>query len=101
MSDNTIVVYLSDHGANNLLRHKQMPTEGGLHVPFMMMGPEEYVPKQGVRSDLISTLDLSATTLAWAGIAKPDWYEGRDLFAKDFSTANMGRLGQRSTRPHH
>ncbi|MEM9017181.1 MAG: sulfatase-like hydrolase/transferase, partial [Verrucomicrobiota bacterium] len=30
---NTIVVYLSDHGANRLVRHKQMPTEGGLLAP--------------------------------------------------------------------
>ena len=30
--ENTIVVYLSDHGANHLVRHKQMPTEGGLRA---------------------------------------------------------------------
>jgi hypothetical protein len=29
-------------------------------------------------------LDLSATSLAWAGIALPEWMEGRDLFAEDF-----------------
>jgi hypothetical protein len=29
-------------------------------------------------------LDLTATTLTWAGIKLPDWYEGRNLFAKDF-----------------
>ena len=84
LAKNTIVVYFSDHGANHLVRHKQMPTEGGLHVPFMMMGPEKYIPKKGVRNDLVNTLDLSATTLAWAGIDIPDWFEGRDLFAKDF-----------------
>jgi N-sulfoglucosamine sulfohydrolase len=81
---NTIVVYFSDHGANHLVRHKQMPTEGGLHVPFMLMGPAKWVPKQGARKDLVSTLDLTATTLTWAGIKLPDWYEGRNLFAKDF-----------------
>ena len=84
LKDNTIVVYLSDHGANHLVRHKQMPTEGGLHVPFMLMGPEKWVPKQGARNDLVSTLDLTATTLSWAGIKLPDWYEGRNLFAKEF-----------------
>ncbi|MFP6763133.1 MAG: sulfatase-like hydrolase/transferase, partial [Planctomycetaceae bacterium] len=88
LAGNTIVVYFSDHGANHLVRHKQMPTEGGLHVPFMMMGPEKYVPKQGVRKDLVSTLDLSATTLAWGGIEIPDWYEGRDLFAEKFQSRN-------------
>ena len=84
LEGNTIVVYLSDHGANHLVRHKQMPTEGGLHVPFVLMGPEKWVPKQGARNDLVSTLDLTATTLSWAGIKLPEWYEGRNLFAKDF-----------------
>ena len=84
LEGNTIVVYLSDHGANHLVRHKQMPTEGGLHVPFVLMGPEKWVPKQGARKDLVSTLDLTATTLSWAGIKLPEWYEGRNLFAKDF-----------------
>ncbi|MEM9280211.1 MAG: sulfatase [Verrucomicrobiota bacterium] len=84
VADNTIVVYFSDHGANQLVRHKQMPTEGGLHVPFVVMGPEQWVPKQGKRNDLVDMLDLSATTLAWAGIEIPDWYEGQDLFADDF-----------------
>lgn len=78
--DNTIVVYFSDHGANNLVRHKQMPTEGGLHVPFVIAGPDPWVPAPSVRDDLVNMLDLSATTLAWAGVEIPDWYEGQDLF---------------------
>jgi len=84
LAENTIVVYFSDHGANNLVRHKQMATEGGLHVPFIIMGPEGWVPQQKVREDLIDLLDLSATTLAWAGIEKPTWYSGQDLFGNDF-----------------
>ncbi|MEC7567546.1 MAG: sulfatase-like hydrolase/transferase, partial [Bacteroidota bacterium] len=84
LNENTIVVYFSDHGANNLLRHKQMTTEGGLRVPFVVMGPKQYVPKGVVRSDLVNMLDLTATTLAWAGLEQPSWYEGKDLFAKDF-----------------
>jgi arylsulfatase A-like enzyme len=84
LADNTIVVYFSDHGANHLLRHKQMATEGGLHVPFVVMGPDKYVPEQQVRDDLVDMLDLTATTLAWAGIEQPAWYEGRNLFGEDF-----------------
>ena len=78
--ENTIIVYFGDHGANNLVRHKQMPTEGGLHVPFIMAGPDPYVPASSVRDDLVNLLDLSATTLAWAGVPLPDWYEGQNLF---------------------
>lgn len=84
LSENTIVVYFGDHGANNLVRHKQMPTEGGLHVPFIMAGPAPYVPASAVRDDLVNLLDLSATTLAWAGVPRPDWYEGQNLFDSKF-----------------
>ena len=82
LSDNTIVVYFGDHGANNLVRHKQMPTEGGLHVPFIINGPDPWVPAPSVRDDLVDLLDLSATTLAWAGVGIPDWYEGQHLFGQ-------------------
>ena len=82
LTDSTIVVYFSDHGANNLVRHKQQPTEGGSHVPFIITGPDPWVPAPSVRDDLVSMLDLSATTLAWAGIKQPKWMEGQDLFSE-------------------
>ena len=61
-----------------------MLTEGGLHVPFVVMGPNKYVPKNSVRNDLVNMLDLSATTLSWAGVDVPNWYEGQNLFSKNF-----------------
>lgn len=83
--ESTIVVYFSDHGANNLVRHKQMPTEGGLHVPFIVLGPDKWVPNAGTpRHDLIDTLDLVATSFVWAGLDVPKWVEGQDLFAENF-----------------
>ncbi len=84
--EETIVAYFSDHGANNLVRHKQMPTEGGLHVPFIVRFPKKGQPVApgSVREDLVNMLDLSATTLSWAGIKQPHWFEGHDLFAADF-----------------
>jgi len=85
LEDSTIVVYFSDHGANNLVRHKQMPTEAGLHVPLIVKGPEKWVPAGQIRNDLVSILDVSATTLSWAGIAHPEWMEGQNLFAADFT----------------
>ena len=84
LTDSTIVVYFSDHGANNLVRHKQQPTEGGSHVPFIITGPARWVAAPSVRDDLVSMLDLSATTLAWAGVDQPKWMEGQDLFGEKF-----------------
>ena len=99
LAENTIVVYFSDHGANNLVRHKQMATEGGLQVPFIIMGPEAWVPQQQVREDLVDLLDLSATTLAWAGIKKPTWYSGQDLFGDDFKARSF--VGAHKDRLDH
>lgn len=84
LDKNTLVVYFSDHGANNFVRHKQMLSEGGLHVPLIISGPEKYIPKKTTRDDLVNLIDLSATTLGWAGIKIPSWFEGQDLFAKNF-----------------
>lgn len=82
LADNTIIVYFGDHGANNLVRHKQMPTEGGLHVPFIISGAQRFIPAPSVRDDLVNLLDLSATTLAWAGVDIPKRYEGQFLFGE-------------------
>ena len=38
-----------------------------------------------MRNDLVSALDLSATSLAMAGIDIPEYFESRDLFADNFT----------------
>jgi arylsulfatase A-like enzyme len=53
-----------------------------MHVPLVMRGPK--TPRGVVRDDLVSHIDLSATSLAYAGIAIPKGMEGRDLFAADY-----------------
>lgn len=83
--DNTIVFIFSDHGCY-LPRHKQFCYEGSLHVPLIILAPQS-LAKQAAgtrRSDLISALDITATSLAFAGIPVPDWYDSKDLFAKDY-----------------
>ena len=75
---NTIVFFFSDHGNNHSLRHKQFCYEGGVHVPLIISGPG--IEKNSTRNELISGLDISATTLALAGIELPDYLHGKDLF---------------------
>ncbi|MFT5409671.1 MAG: N-sulfoglucosamine sulfohydrolase, partial [Verrucomicrobiales bacterium] len=95
LEDSTIVVYFSDHGANNLVRHKQMPTEAGLHVPLIIKGPEKWVPSSGeIRNDLVSILDVSASTLTWAGVPYPKWIEGQNLFADNFKAREFVGSGR-------
>jgi len=84
--ENTIVICFSDHGCY-LPRHKQFCYEGGLHVPFIISAPKAY-SKQGagaIRNDLISALDISATSLSFAGIDIPEWYDSKDLFDKNYN----------------
>ena len=63
-ADNTMVVYLGDHGAD-LLRGKRTSYEGGVRVPLIIRCPGKAQPKQ-VRNELVSTLDLMPTLLAVA-----------------------------------
>jgi arylsulfatase A-like enzyme len=81
--DDTIVIYWTDHGMR-LHRHKQWLYEGGIRVPLVIAGPG--IDKGTSRDDLINGIDISATTLAIAGVDldKHEWIEGRDFFAEDY-----------------
>lgn len=76
-SDNTMVVYLGDHGAD-LLRGKRTSYEGGLRVPLIVRWPGNLEPNQ-VRSELVSTLDLMPTLLAVTGADPVANQSGRSL----------------------
>jgi len=67
-AENTLIVYLGDHGAD-LLRGKRTCYEGGVRVPLIVRWPGKAKPNQ-VRHELVSTLDLVPTLLDAAG-AKP------------------------------
>ena len=79
--DNTVVFFFSDHGYR-MHRHKQFLYEGGVRVPCMVAGPNI---DKAVRDDLISGIDLAATTLQMAGIARPAAMQGRDIFGDNFN----------------
>ncbi|TKG93013.1 DUF229 domain-containing protein [Puteibacter caeruleilacunae] len=77
--ENTMIFLFSDHGMR-LHRHKQFLYEGGIRMPFIMQGPGV---KQGVVDDqLISGIDISATSLAVAGIDIPKGMEGENFLSK-------------------
>jgi len=79
--DSTLVVFLTDHGISHA-RGKQFLYDEGIHVPLVMRGPK--TPQGEVRDDMVSHIDLAATSLAYAGIEVPAGMQGRDLFADDF-----------------
>lgn len=82
--ENTLVFFFADHGTR-FLRHKQFLYEGGIKVPFIAYwqgNPQVVTP--GNRDELISGLDISATSLAVAGIDIPDYFEGKNLFSGNY-----------------
>lgn len=76
-ADNTLVIYLSDHGAD-LLRGKVSAYEGGLRVPLIVSWPGGIKADQ-VRSELVSAIDLFPTLLEATGAAFEGKLPGRSL----------------------
>jgi arylsulfatase A-like enzyme len=72
---------MTDHGISHA-RGKQFLYDEGIHVPLVVRGPGIEAGK--VRDDLVLQIDMTATSLALAGIEIPKWMQGRDLFAKDY-----------------
>lgn len=79
--DNTTIFLFSDHGMK-LHRHKQLLYEGGIQMPLIVVGPG--IEKGAVRDDLVSGIDISAASLAAAGLEVPEHMEGRDFLANDY-----------------
>ncbi|MEQ9408932.1 MAG: sulfatase [Fuerstiella sp.] len=84
--DSTVVFFFTDHGCP-LPRSKQFLYEDGTKVPLIVRWPQSEATDRergAVRSDLVSGIDIAATSLALAGIEVPSVMEGRDLFAENF-----------------
>jgi len=73
--DNTIVIYLSDHG-RGLLREKRWCYDAGLHLPLIVRAPGLTEPGS-VNSELVSWLDIAPTLLDLAGAETVDDAQGR------------------------
>lgn len=78
VADNTVVFFLTDHGVSHA-RGKQFLTEEGIKVPLVVRAPGRVEPGT-VREDLTAHIDVTASTLAFAGLDVPAWMEGRPLF---------------------
>ena len=79
--ENTIVFFWTDHGISHL-RGKQFLYDEGIKVPLIVRFPEKY--KGTVRNDLVTQIDIAATSLSLAGIEIPDYVQGKDVFAPDY-----------------
>ncbi len=82
LSGNTIVVFTSDHGDymgdHGLMLKLLLHYQGLIRVPFIWSDPT----KSGAATDasLASSIDISSTFLASAGVQPYNGIQGRDLF---------------------
>lgn len=77
--ENTLVVFSSDHGemlGDHNRWGKSVPWQPSIGVPLIVAGPEV---KPTVSDALVSTVDLTATFLDYAGMAKPKQMDSRSL----------------------
>lgn len=86
LAENTIVFYYSDHGGV-LGRSKRYLYESGLHVPLVIRFPEKYQHLAGAEpgsrtNRLVSFIDFPPTLLSLAGIAPPDYMQGKAFLGK-------------------
>lgn len=84
--DNTVVVFTTDHGDfmgdHGLMLKLLLHYQGLIRVPFIWADPQ--ASEQGTRcSELASSIDISATILARAGIQAYNGLQGRDLLHDD------------------
>ena len=89
-----LVVVTSDHGEEFGERggvlHRGLLYEEFLHVPLILKGSR--VPVGEVRSDLVSSLDIAPTILAYAGLDVPDAMQGVDLLGRPPLPAERQRI---------
>jgi arylsulfatase A-like enzyme len=77
LSDNTIVVFLTDNGPNsdrfngNMRGRKGSVHEGGVRVPLFIRWPEKIAPGRTVMP-ICAHIDLLPTLLDMCGVAPPD-----------------------------
>ncbi len=92
LSDNTVVVFTSDHGDymgdHSLMLKLLLHYQGLIRVPFIWSDPAT----SGVAAtddSLASSIDISTTLLARAGIQPYNGIQGRDLFTSTAPEAIM------------
>jgi arylsulfatase A-like enzyme len=85
LAGNTAVFFFGDNG-RCLIRGKQWLYDAGIHVPLIVRWRGGVKPGT-VRDELVSSLDITATTLWLAGVPVPPNLHGRPLFGPQAALA--------------
>jgi arylsulfatase A-like enzyme len=99
LADHTIVVFFADNGQSHI-RGKQFCYDSGLNVPLIVYWPPglassgDFEPG-GVSDRLLEAVDVTAQTLAWAGVEKPARMQGRIFLGPHAEPAREAAFGAR------
>lgn len=106
LADNTIVVYVSDHGGV-LPRSKRFLFANSLHCPLVIRIPEKFKnlwPAENIGSQIerqVSFVDMPKTWISLAGATPPDYMHGKIFLgpnaepAPDYTFSFRGRMDER------
>ncbi len=82
LAENTVVVYLSDHGDTFRYRvqgtHKFVCHDEAIRIPLIVRWPGQ-IEAETVLEQTVGLEDLMPTILEWAGLTVPDHLHGRSL----------------------
>ncbi|MEO1584286.1 MAG: sulfatase-like hydrolase/transferase [Planctomycetota bacterium] len=106
LSDSTIVMYFSDHGAGHP-RHKSTPFASGLRVPMIIYCPPRFehllrAPRGDACEDIVSFVDIGPTLLRLAGVDVPPSMHGVPFLGADAQPREfaVGALDRRAESFH-
>jgi uncharacterized sulfatase len=81
LEDNTIVFFFGDHG-RECFRGKYFAYEQAFIVPLLVRWPGQ-IPAGSASNELVSLIDVTATSLALAGVPLPEKMHGQPFLGKD------------------
>lgn len=99
LADNTIVLFIGDHG-ESMIRGKQFCYEEGLHIPAIIRWPKNFSEpkhfKAGTVDDrLLEAIDFGPTFLALAGAPVPEKMQGRPFLGEKTGAPKQYVFGAR------
>lgn len=81
LMDNTVIFFITDQGISQA-RGKQFLYDEGTRIPFIVWAPNRFEPQ--VKNDLISHIDMGATSLQLAGIDIPEYMDANPLMGDNY-----------------
>ena len=85
IADSTVVFLFTDHGISHL-RGKQYLYDEGIKIPMIVKWPG-MIPEGKRRNDLVTQIDISATSLYLAGIPIPENMQGQPFYGENYRPA--------------